>query len=689
MTSLPPEDDLAEALADLSSRRTRGEVADVLAYRDRLGASHAEFMALADTDALLDDLIEPPASETLPRDFGPYTLLRELGRGAVGVVYEGVHRSLRRKTAVKVLRRGFDVDPSARERFRNEAASSARVRHDNVVEIYDAGEVEGVPYYAMSLVEGRTLASLIRAREVPAPRELCRQAAAVADALATLHAATIVHRDVKPSNLMVRPDGRMMLADFGLARASDSADLTRTGDALGTPLYMSPEQIRGERHDVDGRSDLYALGATLYEAIAGRPVFAARDFAALAHSVLSERPEPLRRLAPDCPPALERVVMKALEKAPGDRYASAAAMRDDLLAIATGRDRDVVGAPVGRIVHLARATRRRWLPVAAGFALAFGGAWWWTHRAATVELSSVPHGVEVLVAGRVVGTTPTRVSLSPGAYEFTFRTKGFVERARQLRVEAGREIVLEMPLLPEDEHDPVARMRVAKALSPTAVGYAVGTERSVDEPALLWPRGGVRLAELDECAFDLRGDAGLSFTSGAMLEVRRRGETLHRAAFEATGSTGSIPFPPAVREALKVGDVVEWGLYRSDRRRAAGKDLKDLVAEFRVVEADPTAAFAAIDRRFADAPASLAGELRVRALLDLGLDTAALRAVSALADGHLDCLPAQALARQVFRRARLKDSARAHEFAARVAKFPEPDRARLVGAAEDEAAGVR
>ncbi len=170
MTADRCEVDIADALADLHGRKTRGEGTDVLSYRDRLGDSHAEFLLLADTDALLDDLLEPAPAEVLPRELGPYTLLRELGRGAIGVVYEAVHRTLRRRAAVKVLRHGFDADPQARERFRNEAASTARVRHDHIVEIYDASEVDGRPFYAMTLIEGRTLASLVKAREVPPPR---------------------------------------------------------------------------------------------------------------------------------------------------------------------------------------------------------------------------------------------------------------------------------------------------------------------------------------------------------------------------------------------------------------------------------------------------------------------------------------------------------------------------------------
>ncbi len=675
MTADRREDDIADALADLQGRKTRGEGTDVLAYRERLGESHAEFLLLADTDALLDDLIEPPPAEVLPRDLGPYTLLRELGRGAVGVVYEAVHRTLRRRAAVKVLRHGFDADPQARERFRNEAASSARVRHDHVVEIYDASEVDGRPYFAMTLVEGRSLASLIKAREVPPVRALCKELAGVADALATLHAAGVLHRDIKPSNLMVRPDGRILLADFGLARSSEGMGLTRTGDALGTPLYMSPEQMLGRRDEVDARADVYALGATLYEAIAGRPVFDAPDIAALARQVVAERPEPLRKAAPGCPAAVEKIVMKALEKEKTDRYASAAAMRDDLLAFAAGRDGDVVGRPVGGTVRLLRAVRERWVPVAAGALVAFGAAWWWTHRSGTVEFRSEPDGVEVLVAGVVRGTTPAKLDLAPGEYDVTFRTDGFVERARRVEVAAGSKTYVEVPLQPRDEKDPVARMRLARSLEVASVPYATSTHRGSSESLLLFPRGDVRLADLDRVAFELR----LDDTEDATLEFRRGDQVLYTARFEPNKLADEMPLPDAVRSVLAIGDTVTWGLRPSKAGIRAGR--KEILASFHVVDVDPSPAFVKLDRSLPEeASAALRGEMKVRALAGLGLLCDAVAEADRLADDHRDVLALQALARQLYAELKLNDASRAGELSDRISSFPAEDRQRLSAA---------
>ncbi|MHC5011427.1 MAG: serine/threonine-protein kinase, partial [Planctomycetota bacterium] len=318
---------VARSLEDFHSRRARGEAPIAEDYSDPLGEAYDDFLDVLAAETALDALLEPPAEEALPRDFGPYTLLREIGRGAAGIVYEAVHRELGRREAVKILRTAFDAEDTANERFRREAKALARIEHPNVVEIFGAGEVEGRLYYAMALLEGPSLAKIARSAEPVDARVLCEGLAGVADALRALHEAGVVHRDVKPSNIIVAPDGRMVLADFGLARAVGSASMTRTGQALGTPLYMSPEQMLGKRDAIDGRSDVYGLGATLYEVLAGQPVFKTDDVRALLKLVISERPVPLRRVAPHVPEGCDYIAMKALEKRRQDRYQTAAAMR--------------------------------------------------------------------------------------------------------------------------------------------------------------------------------------------------------------------------------------------------------------------------------------------------------------------------------------------------------------------------
>ena len=340
---------LAECFEEFRERRSRGEDVALESFRARLDGAYDEFVELVKTEALFDEALEVPEEFDLPRAFGRYTLLRELGRGSVGVVYEAYDEAAARKVAVKVLRSGFVSDASARQRFLREAKACEQIVHPNLVEIFDAGEAERRPYYTMTLVRGPTLSELIRSQDPPDPRTLCAGLAGVSSALEMLHENGIIHRDVKPSNIIVDEDGRMVLTDFGLVRLDTAATLTRTGNALGTPLYMSPEQMMGK--DVDGRVDIYALGATLYEGLVGEPPFAAEDYQHLVPKILAERPRAPHRSQVGPPLGSSRIALKCLEKDPRDRYASATELTRDLRAFAEGRP--VRGRPLS-------PTRRAW-----------------------------------------------------------------------------------------------------------------------------------------------------------------------------------------------------------------------------------------------------------------------------------------------------------------------------------------
>ena len=674
--------DIADALATVQEQRLRGDSADVFAWRERLGESHAEFIELVQIDAMIDEVIEPPAPEELPRKFGSFTLLRELGRGAIGVVYEAVHTTLGRKAAVKVLRSGFDRDPESRERFRREAFATAQVRHDHIVEIFEAGEIAGSPFYAMALVEGESLAATIHAKKVPPVRDLCREFAGVADALDALHRTrpAIVHRDVKPGNIMVRPDGRMILADFGLALAHDGLDLTHTGVAIGTPLYMPPEQMLGRREEMDARADVYALGASLYEAIAGRPVFAASSIATVSKQVVSERPVRLSAIARDCPAAVERIVMKALEKRREDRYASAAEMRDELRAAADGREKDVRGAPVSPIRRIARWARTPiGIAAAAGAMLAVGAGFLYAHRDATLALTTLPEGVDVFVAGAPKGRTPLSMPLRPGTYEVVLRTEGFVEWKRTIDLSAGVQRDFEFPMVPKDVNDPVARLRLAKALGLGEFGYEFRRDRSGGMPLVfVHPRGNVRLSDLEQFCYDIDLGAGLP-EEGAVLEFRRGDELLHREAFEPKDGRTCTALPAAVRSRVKVGDIVTWGVVSPGRSGPAAAKAKNAQATFTVVEVDVSTEFDRIAKKMKDVPA-LRAELEIRALWKKGLNSVALLRADALADALPTSLLAQAIARQAHAKLSINDSVRVSELLQRIDAFPEAERDRLKNA---------
>jgi WD40 repeat protein/serine/threonine protein kinase len=408
-----PVDVLAE---EFVARYRRGERPAVTEYADRYPELAEQIRDLFPALALMEDVRPAPGDATgacaggLPltdgrqlERLGDYRILREVGRGGMGVVYEAEQESLGRHVALKLLT-GSSLDPHRLQRFQREAKAAARLHHTNIVPVYDVGEQDGVSYYVMQFIQGQgldqVLAELRRfqpgrppaavpaqgtasrsaadvaralrtgrysAANLPPPDEPAESAASrptgpgaspssvhlpgqtdrdtgtdsgrpfwqsvarvglqVADALDYAHAQGIVHRDVKPSNLLLDTQGTVWVADFGLAKSADNDDLTSTGDVVGTLSYLAPERFRGE---ADARSDIYALGLTLYELLTLRPAFDSSDRNRLIQRVLHEEPPPPGRLNPRVPRDLETVVLKAIAKDPTQRYASAKEMAGDL-----------------------------------------------------------------------------------------------------------------------------------------------------------------------------------------------------------------------------------------------------------------------------------------------------------------------------------------------------------------------
>jgi serine/threonine protein kinase len=308
------------------------------------------------------------AAEPAPAigELGDFRLLREIGRGGMGVVYEAEQISLRRRVALKVLPFASALDPRQLQRFKNEALAAAHLRHENIVPVYMVGEERGVHFYAMQFVAGRSLAHLIaelRSQGPPTAEKspgsngrsaipstcpaavlsterssgsrryydwVARMGRQAALALEHAHAVGIVHRDVKPANLLLDARGDLWVTDFGLAQMAGDAGLTMTGELLGTLRYASPEQARARQGVVDHRSDVYSLGATLYELLTLRPTFDGRDRNELLWQIAAAEPRPPRSLHPSVPPELETIVLKALGKEPSERYPTARALADDL-----------------------------------------------------------------------------------------------------------------------------------------------------------------------------------------------------------------------------------------------------------------------------------------------------------------------------------------------------------------------
>jgi eukaryotic-like serine/threonine-protein kinase len=272
-----------------------------------------------------------------PRTYsGRYELTHLIARGGMAQVYRAMDRQLERPVALKVLFPELSVDRTFVERFRREAQAAANLSHPNIVPVFDWGEDDGSYFIVMEYVEGRPLSAVLRDPQPMPPRQIATIGAGVAAALAFAHRHGVVHRDVKPGNVLITPDGDVKVTDFGIARAMNTEEsLTQTGAVMGTAAYFSPEQAEGK--GVDSRSDIYSLGVVLYEMAVGRPPFTGDSPVAVASKHVRDMPVLPREANPTVPPALEAVIMKAMAKNPDDRYGSAEELRADLLRFADGR----------------------------------------------------------------------------------------------------------------------------------------------------------------------------------------------------------------------------------------------------------------------------------------------------------------------------------------------------------------
>jgi formylglycine-generating enzyme required for sulfatase activity/tRNA A-37 threonylcarbamoyl transferase component Bud32 len=310
----------------------------------------------------------PPDGPRLPPPTGPgelgltgYELLEEIGRGGMGVVYKARHFALNRIVAVKMILHGAQARPDELLRFLTEAEAAAQLQHPNIAQVYEIGRHHGQPYFALEYVEGGSLDQLLNGTPLPA-RAAAELVARLAGAVQVAHDHGIVHRDLKPANVLLTRDRVPKVTDFGLAkRVAAGTALTESGAILGTPSYMAPEQAGGHGKAAGPAADVYALGAILYECLTGRPPFRAATPVDTLLQVLENEPVPPRQLQPRLPRDLETICLKCLHKQPGRRYASAAALADDLGRFLAGEP--IQARPVGRLERAVKWARRR--PTAA------------------------------------------------------------------------------------------------------------------------------------------------------------------------------------------------------------------------------------------------------------------------------------------------------------------------------------
>ena len=385
----------------------------------------------------------------------------------------------------------------------------------------------------MELVRGGTLADRLRSRTQPPLPVLLRELAGVADGLAALHAAGLVHRDVKPSNVLVRDDGSFALADFGLARALDGSGLTQAGQVLGSPPYMSPEQALGRLDAVDARADVYALGATVFHAVTGAPPFVGDDPGDVLRRVRDERPPRASSRVPGLPRGLDAVLARALEKRPEDRTPSAASLRDDLLALAVGRT-----PPSLRAVRTRRMVLAGLVLCGLGAALAIGLPS--RARLHTTRIDTLP-AADLEIDGAAAGRTPLVVGLAPGPHRILARREGFEDATWTIDVPG--------PAAPPPPFVLVPRPEAA------ADGEVALVEAALGHPLAPWPEppGAVPVV-VEESTLPERRAALLHRVSAAPPSVRR----VALAAFDvesgrfasAEAALLAVPPPSGRRSAI-------------------------------------------------------------------------------------------------------------------------------------------
>lgn len=332
----------------------------------RKGTGAAETSTLALDQTVAGDAVAAEDGSSMSALLADLELQEELGRGGMGVVYRAWQRSLQRFVAVKTIPLSHLASPSLVQRFYREARAAARVQHDHIVQIYGAGQHQGQHYLVMEYMCGGSLAEVI-ARGPVEPETAARWLLAVARALDHLHRHGVVHCDLKPSNILLDEKGQPHVADFGLARIlmADS-EITRTGEVLGTPSYMAPEQAAGHRREVGPHSDVFSLGAVLYALLTGRPPFKGATPLETLIEVLESEPVPPHKLNPRVPRDLEMIVLRCLSKKPEERYPSAAALADDLERFLKGED---VHARRPALVRRIRQWARREPALAARLAI--------------------------------------------------------------------------------------------------------------------------------------------------------------------------------------------------------------------------------------------------------------------------------------------------------------------------------
>ncbi|MHC4473504.1 MAG: serine/threonine-protein kinase [Planctomycetota bacterium] len=660
MSSQPPEPDpspeeerLAGLLVAYESLREEDPDTGVGQLRDEAGELFPELKDLAECLGIVKTSMGE-AEDRIPTEIGRYRVRKKIGIGVSGTVYEAEDSDSGRPVAIKVLRESLALSNVAVERFRREYASTGKLDDPHIVRVLDHGEWNGRLFFVMEFVDGGSLEELLEEIETdcgPEPgedwlealdrhgvpgaggknlapaeayaRRVCALLAPVAHALARAAEAGLIHRDVKPANIMLRGDGRAQVADFGLAKLVGE-EITSTVAVLGTPAYMSPEQAGGRSRDVDARTDVYGLAATLHKAVTLDHPIAAESFGEFLAAIRSQPPKSIREFCPGYPRDLARVVARCLEKSPDDRYPDARSLGDDLARVSAGKRPRLGALPphrrARRFIVQHRAVAASALSLLVLLVLV---VYLFVEPAPPARLSvaASPDGL-VALDGEVKGPSPWSGEVPSGEHVVRVTRDRYLPAEVRLELAPGEPRPVHVDLVPEDASDRELLMEVIRAhgmdieLPPDFVprprGVPGGGGDWTEAVVVAAPRGDVGASDLAIHLYRAERLEGLA------VELLEGEEVLHRA--DVPPGQGLAVLPAAL---LRTG-----GSYRI--RVKSDRDEGSVETEFRVVTAEPLPAWMTASTE----PA--ARVLAAAALLDAGRHAEAFAAAMALGEEHPD-----------------------------------------------------